>query len=73
MLVTIVKLIILFYTLSLFGCTPKTEIIDRYDNGRIKLTRDYKVTNGCVAVNENDFLILAKLINKKTNLFIIQK
>ena len=42
-MVKIVNLIILFYTLSLFGCAPKTEIIDRYDNGRIKLTRDYKV------------------------------
>ena len=34
----------------------------------IHLTRDYKATNGCVAVNENDFLILAKLINKKTHI-----
>ena len=34
----------------------------------IHLTRDYKATNGCIAVNKNDFLILAKLINKKTNI-----
>ena len=34
----------------------------------IHLTQDYKATSGCVAVNENDFLILAKLINKKTHI-----
>ena len=52
-------------------------IIINYNKNKIKnkgsaifihLTRDYKATNGCVAVNENDFLILAKLINKKTNI-----
>ena len=52
-------------------------IIINYNKNKIKnkgsaifihLTRDYKVTNGCVAVNENDFLILAKLINKKTHI-----
>ena len=52
-------------------------IIINYNKNKIKnkgsaifihLTRDYKATNGCVAVNENDFLILAKLINKKTHL-----
>ena len=45
-------------------------IIINYNKNKIKnkgsaifihLTRDYKATNGCVAVNENDFLILAKL------------
>ena len=52
-------------------------IIINYNENKIKnkgsaifihLTRDYKATNGCVAVNENDFLILAKLINKKTHI-----
>ena len=52
-------------------------IIINYNKNKIKnkgsaifihLTRDYKATNGCVAVNENDFLILAKLINKKTHI-----
>ena len=37
----------------------------------IHLTRDYKATNGCIAVNKNDFLILAKLINKKTHIKLI--
>jgi len=52
-------------------------IIINYNKNKIKnkgsaifihLTQDYKATNGCVAVNENDFLILAKLINKKTHI-----
>ena len=52
-------------------------IVINYNKNKIKnkgsaifihLTRDYKATNGCVAVNENDFLILAKLINKKTHI-----
>ena len=52
-------------------------IIINYNKNKIKnkgsailihLNRDYKATNGCIAVNENDFLILAKLINKKTHI-----
>ena len=52
-------------------------IIINYNKNKIKnkgsaifihLTRDYKATNGCVAVNKIDFLILAKLINKKTQI-----
>ena len=52
-------------------------IIINYNKNKIKnkgsaifihLTRDYKATNGCIAVNENDFLILAKIINKKTHI-----
>ena len=52
-------------------------IIINYNKNKIKnkgsaifihLTQDYKATNGCIAVNENDFLILAKLINKKTHI-----
>ena len=52
-------------------------IIINYNKNKIKnkgsaifihLTRDYKATNGCVAVNKIDFLILAKLINKKTHI-----
>ena len=52
-------------------------IIINYNKNKIKnkgsaifihLTRYYKATNGCIAVNENDFLILAKLINKKTHI-----
>ena len=52
-------------------------IIINYNKNKIKnkgsaifihLTRDYKATNGCVAVNKIDFLILAKLINKKTRI-----
>ena len=36
----------------------------------IHLTQDYKPTNGCIAMNENDFLILVKLISKKTHIKI---
>ncbi len=52
-------------------------IIINYNKNKIKnkgsaifihLTIDYKATNGCVAINKNDFLILAKLINKKTHI-----
>ena len=34
----------------------------------LHLTKNYKSTNGCIAINEKDFLILAKLINKKTRI-----
>tara|TARA_B100001057_G_scaffold54627_1_gene48528 strand:+ start:6262 stop:6762 length:501 start_codon:yes stop_codon:yes gene_type:complete len=36
----------------------------------IHLTKNYKKTEGCIALKENDFLILAKLINKKTKIKI---
>ena len=36
----------------------------------LHLTKDYSPTNGCVALCEKDFLILAKLINKKTKIKI---
>ena len=36
----------------------------------IHLTKDYKPTLGCIAVSENDFLVLCKLINKKTKIII---
>ncbi len=32
----------------------------------IHLTKNYESTNGCIAISKKDFLILAKLINKKT-------
>lgn len=32
----------------------------------IHLTKNYRKTSGCIALNEKDFLILAKLIDKKT-------
>jgi len=34
----------------------------------IHLTRNYKKTQGCVAIKEKDMLILLKLVNKKTKL-----
>ena len=52
-------------------------IVINYNKNKIKnkgsaifihLTQDYKPTNGCIATNENDFLILVKLINKKTHI-----
>jgi len=36
----------------------------------IHLTSDYKKTEGCIALKKNDFLILLKLINKKTKIHI---
>ena len=37
----------------------------------IHLTNDYKPTLGCIAIKKKDFLILLKLINKKTKIKII--
>ncbi len=37
----------------------------------IHLTKNYKPTLGCIALKENDFLILIKLIKKKTKIKII--
>tara|TARA_B100001769_G_scaffold141569_1_gene110916 strand:+ start:186 stop:680 length:495 start_codon:yes stop_codon:yes gene_type:complete len=34
----------------------------------LHLTNKYKPTNGCVALNKKDFIILLKLINKKTKI-----
>ena len=36
----------------------------------IHLTKDYKPTAGCIALSKKDFLILIKLINKKTKIQI---
>ena len=36
----------------------------------IHLTENYKPTNGCVAIKKKDFLILLKLVNKKTKIKI---
>ena len=36
----------------------------------IHLTKNYKSTAGCIALNKKDFLILLKLINKKTKIKI---
>ena len=36
----------------------------------IHLTRNYKSTSGCVALNEKDFLIMLKLIKKNTKIKI---
>ena len=37
----------------------------------LHLTKSYKPTAGCIGLNEKDFLILIKLIDKKTKLKII--
>ncbi len=37
----------------------------------IHLTREFKPTSGCIALKKKDFLILLKLINKKTKIKII--
>ena len=36
----------------------------------IHLTNNYKATDGCIALKKKDFLILIKLINKKTKIKI---
>ncbi len=36
----------------------------------LHLTKDYSPTRGCIAMNKKDFLILGKLINKKTRIKI---
>ncbi len=36
----------------------------------IHLTNDFKATAGCIALKKNDFLIMLKLINKKTKINI---
>ena len=36
----------------------------------LHLTKDYSATKGCVAIKKKDFLILIKLINKKTKIKI---
>ena len=37
----------------------------------IHLTNDFKPTSGCIALEKKDFLILVKLINKKTKIKLI--
>ncbi len=36
----------------------------------LHLTENYKPTAGCIALNKNDFLIMLKIINKKTKIKI---
>ena len=36
----------------------------------LHITKNYKPTAGCIAVKEQDFLILLRLINKKTKIKI---
>ncbi len=36
----------------------------------IHLTNNYKPTAGCIALKKNDFLIMLKIINKKTQIKI---
>ena len=36
----------------------------------LHLTSDYKATAGCIATKKNDFLIMLKLIGKKTKIKI---
>ena len=36
----------------------------------LHLTKNYKPTAGCIAINKNDFLIMLKIINRKTKIKI---
>ena len=36
----------------------------------LHITKNYKKTLGCIALSEKDFIILAKLVNKKTKIKI---
>ena len=38
----------------------------------IHLTKNYQPTAGCIALSKKDFLILIKLINKKTKIRILK-
>ena len=38
----------------------------------LHLTKNYKSTAGCIALNKKDFLIMLKLINKKSKIKINQ-
>ena len=40
------------------------------DNTGCKAPKNYNQTAGCIALKKNDFLILLKLINKKTKIKI---
>ena len=37
----------------------------------IHLTKNYKKTDGCIALKKNDFLALTKIINKRTKIKIV--
>ena len=37
----------------------------------LHLTNNYKPTAGCIAINKNDFLIMLKIMNRKTKIKII--
>ena len=37
----------------------------------IHLTKNYNKTLGCISIKKNDFLILLKIINKKTKIKIL--
>ena len=37
----------------------------------IHLTSNYKKTRGCIALKENDMLVLLKMINKNTKIKIV--
>ena len=49
----------------------KKVIINKGSAIFIHLTKSYKPTAGCIGLKKNDFLILLKLINKKTKINII--
>ena len=49
----------------------KKPIVEKGSCIFIHLTKDYKPTAGCVAIKKKDFLIMLKLITKKTKIKII--
>jgi L,D-peptidoglycan transpeptidase YkuD (ErfK/YbiS/YcfS/YnhG family) len=50
-----------------------TKPVTRYKGSAIfiHLTENYKKTSGCIALKKSDFLVLANIINKKTNIKIV--
>ena len=58
------------YVLPINFNTKKTKI-GRGSAIFIHLTKNYKPTAGCIALKKKDFLILLRLINKKTKIKII--
>ena len=48
----------------------KNKVLNKGSAIFIHLTKNYNPTIGCVALKENDFLILAKILNKKSKIKI---
>ena len=48
----------------------KNKVLNKGSAIFIHLTKNYSPTIGCIALKENDFLILAKILNRKSKIKI---